>query len=347
MGMGFSNLVPAENGWAEWVSLGTLKSSIFQGVILLTHTQPISAFPPSKWWFMMASYWRWAAKYTGLGVLEFWPSPNVQWTSLVFGRGRSVVSLSGLLSPRESAGLTTWRLGSSWIILKTGITVDTLRGYILLATQLLDCREKANVIDHGYQLPTWSELVSPNSKKWPTATINWEIHGTKHHTYEYQPEKDYIGWQHSKCVHMGPAKPTISLINTWSRGPSALALRYAAIFSSESCHQHDEDDALDIATLILWDLMIMLVFHHGSPINIPPKTSQNCHLFEGLQILHALGVVGETPHGLHDLIVALHDLQVQWPILALPNGTESPAKHHITININWYIYSIYIYTVYI
>jgi hypothetical protein len=24
--------------------------------------------------------------------------------------------------------------------------------------------------------------------------------------------------------------------------------------------------------------------------------------------------------------------------LALPNGTESPAKHHITININWYIY---------
>ena len=138
MGMGFSNLVPPAQfvEWAEWVSLGTFKSSIFR-VILLTYTQPISAFPPSKWWFMMASYWRWAAKYTGLGVLEFWPSPNVQWTSLVFGRGRSVVSLSGLRSPPWICGahyLETWIIldhSQDWNRL---YTVDTHHGYILLAT---------------------------------------------------------------------------------------------------------------------------------------------------------------------------------------------------------------------
>lgn len=39
----------------------------------------------------------------------------------------------------------------------------------------------------------------------------------------------------------------------------------------------------------------------------PPSTAL-LGLFEGLQILHALGVVGEASHGFHDLVFAFHDL---------------------------------------
>ena len=70
------------------------------------------------------------------------------------------------------------------------------------------------------------------------------------------------------------------------------------------------------------DLLIVVNSYGKLPEDIPA----NCRLFESLQILHTLGIVGEPPHGLDDLIFAFHDLQHRPIFYAAGGSGTSPAK---------------------